>query len=91
MNKIRIILADDHQLFRDGIKSLLSSESHIEIEKEVCSGKELIDYLSTNIIPDIVISDISMPEMTGIELTQYLTEHYPVVKVLILSMSYNFV
>ena len=88
MKKINIILADDHQLFRDGIKSLLSKEEDIEIIAEVSCGDELLEILNTK-KPNIVISDISMPNKNGIEITKILTEKYPSVKVLILSMYIN--
>lgn len=89
MSNIKIILADDHQLFRDGIKSLLSTEKNLEILAEVSSGKELLDFLKKNDVPDIVISDISMPDMNGIELTRNLTENYHQIRVLLLSMHIN--
>ncbi len=88
MKRINIILADDHQLFRDGIKSLLSKEENIKVIGEVCSGEELLDLLKIK-KPDIVISDISMPKKNGIEVTKILAEKYPLIKVLILSMYIN--
>ena len=85
MNIIKILLADDHLLFRDGIKSLLNDIDNIEIIEEVANGKELLKKLETS-SPDIIIVDISMPLMSGIEATRIITEEYPAIKVLILSM-----
>jgi len=85
VDKIKILLADDHLLFRDGIKSLLNDVDNIEIIEEVANGKELLEKLKTS-SPDIVIADISMPSMSGIEATRIITEEYPDIKVLILSM-----
>ncbi|MBN2893402.1 MAG: response regulator transcription factor [Bacteroidales bacterium] len=89
MENYKIILADDHQLFRDGIKSLLLSEEHIDIIGEFCSGNELLQFLEAGNTADIVISDISMPDLSGLDLTKILTEKYPDVKVIILSMHIN--
>lgn len=89
MKNYKIILVDDHQLFRDGIKSLLLSEAHIDIVGEFCSGNELLRFLDAGKIVDIVISDISMPDMNGLDLTKILTEKYPLIKVIILSMHIN--
>ncbi|HAN18137.1 MAG: hypothetical protein A2X13_04190 [Bacteroidetes bacterium GWC2_33_15] len=86
--KTTIILADDHQIFRDGIKSLLSDESNLEIIGEASNGDELLSLLKT-ISPDILILDVTMPKITGIELTKIITQQYPGIKILILSMHKN--
>lgn len=88
MKQIKIIIADDHQLFRDGIKSLLSSEKEIDIIGEVSGGKELLEKLEKT-KPDIVITDISMPDINGIEVTKIINQKYSEIKVLILSMYVN--
>jgi DNA-binding NarL/FixJ family response regulator len=88
MPKIKIILIDDHNIVRNGIKSLLSNISDIEIIAEVSNSEELFSFLK-NQIPDIIITDISMPDMSGIEITRYISENFPVIKVLILSMYIN--
>lgn len=88
MDKIRIILADDHQMFREGVKSILDDEPGIEVVGEVGRGQDLLKMLES-IVPDIVITDISMPEMSGIEIASYLSQNYPQVRVLILSMHVN--
>jgi DNA-binding NarL/FixJ family response regulator len=85
MEKIKIILVDDHQMFRDGIKSVLSDESNIEIVGEVGNGKDLYKLLEST-KPDIIIADISMPEISGIEVATYISENYADIKILILSM-----
>lgn len=84
-SSIKVILSDDHKLFRDGIKSLLKSENDIQVIAEVSQSEELLAILP-DLMPDIVITDISMPGINGIELTKLLTEKYPAVHVLILSM-----
>lgn len=88
MQKIKIILVDDHRIVRDGIKSLLSNIADIEIIAEVSCADDLFHFIKMQ-IPDIVITDISLPKISGIEITKKLSENYPNVKVLILSMFIN--
>lgn len=89
MNKnkaIRVILADDHQMFIDGMKVFLEKHDHIEIVGEANNGVEVLDILE-NQSADVVVMDIEMPgEMDGIDATKYIRKHYPRTKVLILSM-----
>lgn len=84
MPSIKIILTEDHQLLRDGIKALIASDN-IEIIGEASTGAELWKLMETN-RPDIILMDISLPNVSGIELSRLLSERYPEVKVLILSM-----
>lgn len=85
MEKIKLIIADDHKIFLDGIKSLLSEIDKFEIIATASSGEQLLELLKTN-APDMVITDITMKGMNGIEVTRIITELYPSIKVLILSM-----
>lgn len=83
---IKLIIADDHKLIRDGLKALLvDSEEDIQIMGEAASGKEVIDMLTED-QADVILMDINMPEMNGMEATQYITAHFPRIKVLVLSM-----
>lgn len=88
MEKIKIILVDDHQMFRDGVKSVLAEEENIEIIGEVGTAKDLYNLLKSN-SPDLIITDISMPDISGIEIAKYVSENYPKIKILILSMHSN--
>jgi len=88
MEQIKIILVDDHTLFRDGIKSILDEEEDILVIDEAHDAKVLFEKLQHQ-IPDMVITDISLPDMSGIELTKKITESYPDIKVLMLSMHNN--
>lgn len=81
---IKILLADDHTILREGLKSLLSTEPDIEIIGEVSNGYDAI-AVAGRIKPDIVLMDIGMPVMNGIEATKKLKEQYPEIKVLILT------
>lgn len=85
MEKIRVILVDDHQIVRDGIKALISEDPSIQIVGEAASGEEF-ELLIQNEKPDIVLMDINLPDTTGIELTQKTVEKYPNINILMLSM-----
>ncbi len=83
--KIRLLVADDHTLFRSGLINILSNEKEIFIVGEAETGEELINkYFSLK--PDIVLADISMPVLSGIDALTYLKEKNPEVKFLFLSM-----
>ena len=88
MNKIKIILVDDHQIIRDGIKSLLQNESDISVIAEASDFIELNDYLNIK-IPDIILLDISLPGISGIEITKIMKEKFPDIRIIILSMHIN--
>jgi DNA-binding NarL/FixJ family response regulator len=85
MKKIKIILVDDHNIVRDGIKSLLQNEKDIEVIAEASCFDELKNILMTK-EPDIILMDISLPDISGIEITKILSVEYPAIKILMLSM-----
>lgn len=87
--KINIVLADDEVLFRKGISFLLQRESNFNIIFEANDGQELVDYLkSVEILPDIVITDLKMPNLNGVETTKILHAEFPELKIIALT-SYN--
>jgi DNA-binding NarL/FixJ family response regulator len=91
MNKtIKIILVDDEILFRKGISFLLSREKNIDIVFEAADGEELIDFLQNNLKkhPDIIIMDLKMPGINGVEATKIIHAEFPKVKIIALT-SYN--
>ncbi|GAF03220.1 response regulator transcription factor [Saccharicrinis fermentans] len=85
MEKLKILLADDHKIFREGIKSLLSKEKGIDSIVEASNGKEVLSLSSTNHF-DVIILDIDMGIPNGIEVTEKLTQANPNSNILILSM-----
>lgn len=88
-NPIKIILADDEPLFRNGISFLLQREKGIEVIFEAADGSELVAYLrDNNDHPDIVIMDLKMPGLNGVEATRIVTEEFPQIKIIALT-SYN--
>ncbi len=85
MEKIRLLLADDHPLIRAGFKSLLGKNKNFEIIGEAENGKELID-MTAKLMPDIVLADINMPYITGLEAMAQLIKSYPQIKYIVLTM-----
>ncbi len=83
---IKVLLVDDHQLFIDGIKSILNREDYVSIVGTALNGKAALDFLQNNLV-DLVLTDMSMPQMTGIELTRKIRQRFPKVKVIVLSMN----
>lgn len=85
MEKIKIILVDDHQIVRDGIKALIVDDSYIEIIGEAKDSEEFFNILKSQ-TPDIVLLDISLPKVSGIEISKILKADHPNIKILMLSM-----
>ncbi len=87
MSTIKLLLADDHLIIRDGIKLMLKKNPEFEIVAEASNGKEVINYLTNNSDSiDVVLMDINMPEMNGIDATEFIAENFKNVNVLALTM-----
>jgi len=84
MYPIRIGIADDHPLFRRGLKNFIDQKDVFEVKAEAGSGNELLEKLSRQVI-DLVITDVTMPDIGGISLTKTIRRHYPKIKVIGLS------
>ena len=82
---IDIILAEDHHIVRDGIKSLLEKEQDLNIAGEALNGAEVLALLEQGTHADMVLADMNMPVMGGLELTAHLKDKFPSIKVIILS------
>ena len=85
MSKWRIILADDHVILRAGVKRIIQENTELTVIGEAVDGLELLQLLEES-IPDMVIIDISMPRLPGLEAVKLIKGLYPAVKVLILTM-----
>lgn len=85
MTKIRVILAEDHTIVRQGLRSLMEQSEDIEVIAEAKDGREAIKK-TEQLKPDIVLMDISMPILNGIEATRQIKKIFPQTKVLILTM-----
>ena len=83
--KTKVIIVDDHTLFRNGLSLLLNSFDDIEVVAEASNGKEFIENLGKN-DADVILMDIDMPEMNGIDATKIAIEKYPEMKIITLSM-----
>jgi two-component system, NarL family, response regulator NreC len=81
----KVLLVDDHTLFREGIRSLLSTESGMEVVGEASDGREAIE-LAGKLSPDVIVMDLVMPGMNGMQAAQLLHDQHPDIKILILSM-----
>lgn len=88
MNKIRVLLADDHTILRDGIRALLEDQSDMEVIGEAEDGQATVKMVA-KLKPDVVVMDIAMPLLNGLEATRQIQRDYPQVKVLILTMHEN--
>lgn len=86
--KINILLVDDHQIIIDGIKSLLGSVSDMQVMGEASNGKDACDFIKL-LMPDVVLMDIDMPVLNGIEATKQIKAQYPQIKIIILSMHHE--
>src|SRR3972149_6538207 len=86
MEKIRVLLADDHSLFRRGLAGLLASQADIEGVGEAGDGNEAIER-ARELMPDVVLMDVRMPGVGGLEATRRLKEEMPYVKIVILTVS----
>jgi DNA-binding NarL/FixJ family response regulator len=84
VDKIRVMLVDDHAIMRDGIRALLSLHNDLEIVGEASEGQKAVDK-SRELMPDVIVMDIAMSGMDGLEATRRIAKHSPKTKVLILS------
>ncbi len=84
MAKIKVLLADDHQLIRDGLKSMIGALEDIEVSGSVASGEEAINQSRQN-RPDVILMDILMTGMTGIEATRWIKESDPAIKIILVT------
>ena len=81
---VRILIADDHEIFRRGLRSLLESHSHWQVCGEAANGREAIDRVR-ELRPDVVVLDVTMPEVNGLEAAKEIRKQMPESKVVILS------
>jgi DNA-binding NarL/FixJ family response regulator len=88
LKKINIVLVDDHQILRDGLRSLIEQKSNLHIVGEAAEGRSAIK-LCAKLLPDVVITDIAMPGLNGIEAARQIHKNHPNIKIIGLSMHAN--
>ena len=88
MEQVRILLADDHNILRDGMRLLLERQPGFSVVGEAADGREIVQLAQAH-SPDVVVMDIAMPNMNGIEATRRIVEKFPSTGVVILSMHYD--
>ncbi len=82
---IKVVIADDHEIFRDGLKLMLQKQTDIDVIAEACDGRELIAMVKQT-LPDVIITDVKMPHLDGVAATKHLREHYPSIGIIALTM-----
>lgn len=85
MTRVRLLLADDHRMFRQGLRELIERKTGYEVVGEATTGREVLD-LADRLQPDIVLLDIQMPELDGVAAAQQLAQRHPQIKIIILTM-----
>lgn len=88
MGIIRILLVDDHAMLREGLKALLNSSEDIQVIAEASDGRQAIDYVR-EYSPDVVVMDMAMPGMDGLDATRHIIKERPQTKILVLSQHEN--
>jgi two-component system response regulator NreC len=82
---IRVLVADDHHIMREGLRALLAAEPDIDLVGEAGNGRDAL-ALATQLVPDVIVMDVAMPDMNGVEATQQIVDSLPGVRVVALSM-----
>lgn len=85
MSKIRIILADDHTIFRKGLREIIDSQSDMVVVGEARDGFEALEKVG-DLLPDVVLMDIKMPCLDGVKASRHISEHHPQIRIIILTM-----
>ncbi|MGR3293950.1 MAG: response regulator, partial [Candidatus Scalindua sp.] len=88
MSKIKVLLADDHTIVRQGLRALLDSQEDIEVVGEAEDGRQAFEK-TKELVPDVVVIDITMPNLNGVEATRQIKKLNPEIKVLVLTVHDN--
>ncbi|TWR30933.1 response regulator transcription factor [Mucilaginibacter pallidiroseus] len=83
---IRVLLADDHQLVRRGLRQVLAQETDLKVTGEGANGQEIIELLDSGVEADVLLSDLNMPVMNGLELAKVVQDKYPEIEVILLTI-----
>lgn len=88
MTRIKVLLAEDHTIVREGLRALLKDVNDIKVVAEAADGREAVK-LTSDTLPDVVVIDISMPLLNGLEATRQITQRHPEIRVVVLTMYSN--
>ncbi len=84
-DKIKVLIVDDHEIFRNGLKMVLGKLKYVDLVGEATNGNDFINFIKTD-LPDIVLLDIEMPDMNGIEAAKIALKQFPKIKIIALTM-----
>ena len=87
--KIQVMIVDDHKMFVEGVQAIFSNSSEIKIVETIFDGQDVMAAIEKNPKIDIILLDINLPNLNGLELTKQIKKKYPAIKILILSMYNN--
>jgi DNA-binding NarL/FixJ family response regulator len=85
-NQVRVLLADDHRLLRDALATLINSYEGFCVVGKAGTGREVIQFVEEGLMPDIILLDLNMPDLDGYDTAIWLNQHYPDIRVLVLTM-----
>lgn len=88
MEIIKVAIADDHLLFREGLRFILETQSNFKIVADVSNGAELVESLKTE-IPDVVLIDLKMPVIDGVEAIRQIKQSHPAIRIIVLTMHHD--
>ena len=84
--KIQVMVVDDHKMFVEGVQAIFSDSSHIQVVKTVHDGNEVMKSIENTPNLDIILLDINLPNINGLELTKLISKKYPAIKILNINM-----
>lgn len=85
MKRIRVLIADDHPVVREGLRQLVAAETDMEVAGDAATGQQALEK-TRQLVPDVVLLDLNMPELNGFDATRLIREHFPAVKIVAISM-----
>lgn len=89
-NQIKLVLADDELLFRQGLRAILSREKEFDVLFDATDGQDLMDQLrASEILPDVILTDLKMPELNGVEATKLIHKEFPDIKIIALTSYFS--
>ena len=85
MDRIKVLIVDDHRVVREGLSAILKSKENIQVLGEAQDGQEAVEK-ARSLLPDVILMDVSMPKMTGVEATRIIKREFPHIGIIALTM-----